>query len=125
MLWVRGNRFYCPFCECSVFTRISDTVCKCNGCKEQFEGEPITDVGDRLVNYNGEDIKIKDVPSAFERAMLGYGHNPVYVHEERKVVPSYLEPYSFTPDTCNTDEVGTKWLGEDMLICSGCGLDVT
>lgn len=83
------------------------------------------DIGDSLVNYNGKDIKIKNIPNTVDKFMLGYGHNPIYMEEERGVIPSYLEPYRFTPDTCNTDYVGTTWLGEDTLICTGCGLDVT
>jgi hypothetical protein len=83
------------------------------------------DVGNQVVERNGEEIAIKDIPSAFERALHGYGHFPGH---GRQVVDAPEMNWPHTPVTCPTDEVINRWLfagTDEVLVCMGCGLDVT
>lgn len=78
---------------------------------------------DDLVTYNGEEIKVKDVPDRYARsAIFGYGHMPI--EKWRKVFPGY--PHS--PDTCTQHNNGTDWdwINDGQnLVCPGCGLEGT
>jgi hypothetical protein len=80
---------------------------------------------DHIINYNGEDIPVKDVPDPLTRHMLGYGHHNPY---NRPVVAVEGRTYPFTPDTCElADEPNhTEWIKDGtILICIGCGIDGT
>ncbi len=76
------------------------------------------------IEYNGINMPVSDVPDALSRAFLGYGHFPADV-AHRKVITVTGRTWAHTPDTCLTDEYRGEWLNEDILVCTGCGLDCT
>jgi hypothetical protein len=82
--------------------------------------------GTDTVNYNGQEVMVKDIDDPGVRHLLGYGHDNPY---NRPVVPfDYEISWPFTPDTCEVaDEPGhTKWTASGhALVCMGCGLDCT
>lgn len=82
--------------------------------------------GDRMIIYNGDDTKVRDIPDPPVRQMMGYGH---YNPHHREVVPDPDgNTWPYTPDTCEYgDEPGhTRWiLNNSILVCTGCGLDGT
>lgn len=78
---------------------------------------------DDLVEINGVEMKIRDVPSAFLRAEFGVGHFPGH---NRQVVDVPDRTFPFTPDTCLVDLHKGEWINNGtILVCTGCGLDST
>jgi hypothetical protein len=81
---------------------------------------------DNVVEVDGVEMKIRDVPDPFLRAMWGYGHFAVEIAQRPVItVPGRTWPY--TPETCLTDDYTFKceWLDEQTMVCPGCGLDCT
>jgi hypothetical protein len=78
-----------------------------------------SDLGDKIVEYDGVFTAIKDIPSSFLRALFGYGH--LFSHG-REVLPG---EWRFTPETCPTSRFGGTWIDRKRLACAGCGLDCT
>lgn len=79
---------------------------------------------DEIVEINGEPIRISDLPPP-EAAMYGYGHWLGHGEHWRKVIPG---AYPYTPETCRRADglfPGTWLFGGTVLVCTGCGLDVT
>lgn len=92
--------------------------------------------GDELTTFNGQMMKIRDVPDAFVRHMLGFGHSFKPGRDAVRVKPD--GPWPYEPDVCpRADEQTGVWLnkecepaGPDLedgeyLVCPGCGLDCT
>jgi hypothetical protein len=96
-----------------------------------------TPLGEQLILHNGEEMKIKDIPDPFIRAMLGYGHlNP----RSRSVVAVEGRTWPTTPDVCTYGDKNWEWVtaegqtdppglwpiaGIQFLVCPMCGLDGT
>lgn len=79
--------------------------------------------GDDTVEFNGVEMRIRDVPSAFVRAGLGVGHFPGHC---RQVVEVPGRTFPHTPETCLVDMHKGEWLPDGtQLYCTGCGLDGT
>lgn len=82
-------------------------------------------IAEQFVKYNGQMVKVKDIPDRFVRNMLGMGHP---WSDDHDVV--YLEgrTYKYTPQNCEMESLQghTEWvLDGTILICIGCGLDCT
>lgn len=85
----------------------------------------MSDLGDQIVSYNGEDMKIKDIPDPIVRQMLGYGHA---AHPSRTVVRAPGLTPTTTPDKCTNGPTDWTWVkvgGTWYLACPMCGLDGT
>ena len=75
---------------------------------------------DEIVNYNGKDIKIRDLPMS-ERPFFGYGHFPSHI--VRPLIPG---DWPYTPSTClEADSMTGVWVDDEHLACTGCGADFT
>jgi hypothetical protein len=85
----------------------------------------MTDRGDDIINYGGQDMALRDVPDKFVQNMLGYGHtNP----HNRPVVVVEGRTWETTPDVCTYDDMPWDWVwvdGLQYLVCPKCGLDGT
>lgn len=79
--------------------------------------------GSRRIEYDGVEMAVADIPSVFDRAMLGYGHFPSPGGRPVLDVPGRAWPY--TPETCPTDDCEGEWIDPQHLVCTGCGLDCT
>lgn len=74
-----------------------------------------------FIEFNGERIKIEDLPTANLRADFSYGHYSWHIRT-RGIVPG---AWPATPDKCLIPDSGEGiWVGE-QLACRGCGLDAT
>jgi len=85
----------------------------------------MSDLGDQIASYNGEDMKIRDIPDEFVRQMLGYGH---IGWQGRTVVRAPGLTPATTPDKCTNGPYGWTWVtvgGVQYLVCPMCGLDGT
>lgn len=81
-------------------------------------------VGSRWIDYNGVNMAVADIPDAWLRAMLGYGHLPSMVGRRPVLdIPGRTWPYA--PATCPTDDYKGEWIDPQHLVCAGCGLDCT
>ena len=76
-----------------------------------------------MVQHNGQYMKIRDIPDQYVRAGMGVGHWP----NHGRSVPLFVDrKFPHTPETCLVDIAETEWVNNGkILICCGCGLDVT
>lgn len=79
-----------------------------------------------IVEYNGSEMRLRDVPDAEIRAMMGVGHYPGDIRH-RKV---HLAPnggiWEYKPDTCVAASILRGMpIGDGEIACYGCGLDGT
>lgn len=76
-------------------------------------------LGDQFTTYNGERMRIRDVPSKTIREMLGFGHSG---WETREVHPGY----PVHPSECAYGSMRWEWINDgENLVCPRCGLDGT
>ncbi|MBD3004742.1 hypothetical protein [Streptomyces sp. 5-10] len=77
---------------------------------------------DEIVEYNSEQVPIKDLPRDL-RAMMGMGHDPA----DMKGREQHEGPWPYKPDACLVAaNTRGKWINDDQnLVCPGCGLDFT
>jgi hypothetical protein len=76
------------------------------------------------IEINGVTLRILDLHPP-EAAMYGYGHWLGHGEEWRQVIPG---AYPYRQDTCRRADglfPGTWLFGGTVLVCTGCGLDVT
>ena len=94
-------------------------------------------IGDVIVEYNGQEMKVKDIPHEETRLMMGYGH---LYYRQRSVISVQGKTWETTPDVCTYGELNWTWITEDgkpgdthqwpiegiqYLVCPKCGLDGT
>lgn len=93
----------------------------------------MTDPGDEEIEYNGVTMKVKDIPDASMRVMLGYGHTS---RPKPFVIAVEGRTWETTPDVCTYGPRDWEWVtgaGPDhgygvvaeYLVCPKCGLDGT
>ena len=85
---------------------------------------PVESDPDETVRINGVALRVRDLPRA-AAAMYGYGHVLPPGDQWREVTPA---AWPYRPETCR--RAGGLWpgawlFGGTVLVCTGCGLDVT
>lgn len=90
---------------------------------------------EQLVNYNGQEMKLKNVPDREARFVWGLGHDGVHfsrLKPEARIPPSSMEPplekWPYEIEWCpfNAPEDNFVWIQNgQILVCPGCGLDGT
>ncbi|MFE0472408.1 hypothetical protein ACFW2V_12410 [Streptomyces sp. NPDC058947] len=78
-----------------------------------------------IVEFNGQLVAIKDIPSAQIRALYGLGHLP---EPGREVIPNPTgEAWPYRPEDCpRAAEMTGTWINDGQyLVCPGCGMDGT
>jgi hypothetical protein len=78
---------------------------------------------ERTIEFDGKEMAIKDVPDAYTREMLGYGHSSFDVQNRTR----WPEIGEYEPGKClRADELKGIWINKgENLACPGCGLDFT
>ena len=78
---------------------------------------------DAEVTYNGELMKLRDVPDPVVKHLCGLGHS-AYDCKMREHHPG---EWPCIPEECRyADETQGIWINEgENLVCQGCGLDFT
>lgn len=77
-----------------------------------------------IIEINGAPMMIRDLSPA-HAAMFGYGHHLGYGDRWRRVIPG---AYPYKPETCRRADglfPGTWLFSGTVLVCTGCGLDIT
>ncbi len=83
---------------------------------------------DQIVSYNGEEMRIADIPDPFVREMFGMGHAETYGREVITEDDSGPRKWPFQVHTClySGEQFATEWVRNgEILVCIGCGLDCT
>lgn len=78
-----------------------------------------------LVEYNGQQYEIMDLPRSDLREQHGYGHSDYFVYNRERLTRPDGEAWSYTVQTClvaSADDKGV-WVSEGHLACCGCGVD--
>lgn len=86
----------------------------------------MSDYADTIVEVDGQPMRIRDIPDAFLRAMLGCGHFP-YDLARRSIIHVNGRNWPYAPEVCrvaNYDSRG-EWITPEVLVCPGCGMDFT
>lgn len=79
-----------------------------------------------LVEYEGETMRIMNLPTQELRAMMGFGHTSYDMRTRNIHKRPDGKEWPWRPENCRVaDGHRGVWINESTLTCPGCGMDFT